>query len=92
MSPSKRQDVTKQREAVQYVDDLITKCQTHVSLLSSVYKTGNYNLIPPWIGLNMNMLQMSKVLSDLDLLIVMTFKSHITSNNFKKIEIKRHDH
>lgn len=78
MSPSKRQDVTKQREAVQYVDDLITKCQTHVSQLSSVYKTGNYNLIPPWIGLNMNML----VLSDLDLLIVMTFKSHITSNNF----------
>lgn len=40
----------------------------------------------------MNMLQMSKVLSDLDLLIVMTFKSHNTSNNFKKIEIKRHDH
>lgn len=29
MSPSKRQDVTKQREAVQYVEDLITKCQTH---------------------------------------------------------------
>lgn len=44
MSPSKRQDVTKQREAVQYVEDLITKCQTHVSQLSSVYKTGNYNL------------------------------------------------
>lgn len=40
----------------------------------------------------MNMLQVLKVLSDLDLLIVMTFKSHNTSNNLKKIEIKRHDH
>lgn len=29
LSPSKRQDVAKQREAVQYVEDLITRCQTH---------------------------------------------------------------
>lgn len=47
LSPSKRQDVAKQREAVQYVEDLITRCQTHVSQLSTVDKTGNYNLIPP---------------------------------------------
>lgn len=50
LSPSKRQDVAKQREAVQYVEDLITRCQTHVSQLSTVDKTGNYNLIPPWKG------------------------------------------